>query len=82
MRILFNGINSEIDNTWNELEQIAKSKKVSLVDVLKLHANDKMYTNDALAYYEALKERSIEERTDSLLLDELKSIISNIENYG
>ena len=82
VRILFNGINSEIDNTWNELEQIAKSKKVSLVDVLKLHANDKMYTNDALAYYEALKERSIEERTDSLLLDELKSIISNIENYG
>lgn len=82
VRILFNGINSEIDNTWNELEQIAKSKNVSLVDVLKLHANDKMYTNDALAYYEALKERSIEERTDSLLLDELKSIISNIENYG
>jgi hypothetical protein len=41
-----------------------------------------MFKEDTLAYYEALKERSIEESTDSLLLDELKSIISKIENYG
>lgn len=82
VRILFNGITSEIDNTWNELEQRAKSKKVSLVDVLKLHANDKMFKDDALAYYETLKERCSEEKTGTLLSDELKSIISKIENYG
>ena len=82
VRILFNGISSEIDNTWNELEQRAKSKKVSLVDILKLHANDKMFKDDALAYYETLKERCSEEKTGTLLSDELKSIISKIENYG
>lgn len=82
VRTLFNGINAEIDNTWNELEQRAKSKKVSLVDVLKLHANEKMFKDDALAYYETLKERSSEEETGTLLSDELKSIIAKIENYG
>ena len=82
VRFLFNGISSEIDNTWNELEQRAKSKKVSLVEVLKLHANDKMFKDDALAYYETLKERGSEEKTETLLSDELKSIISKIENYG
>ena len=82
VRILFNGISSEIDNTWNELEQRAKSKKVSLVDVLKLYANDKMCKDDALAYYESLKERYSEEKTGTLLSDELKLIILNIENYG
>lgn len=82
VRILFNGINSEIDNTWNELEQMAKNKKGSLMVILNQHANDKMFKDDPLAYYEALKERSIEEGTDSLLLNELKSIISKIENHG
>jgi hypothetical protein len=79
---LFMNVSPEIDKTWGVLEQVAKNKKESLTEILNRHANDKMFKEDTLAYYEALKERSIEESTDSLLLDELKSIISKIENYG
>jgi uncharacterized protein with ParB-like and HNH nuclease domain len=79
---LFMNVSLEIDKTWGVLEQVAKNKKESLTEILNRHANDKMFKEDTLAYYEALKERSIEESTDSLLLDELKSIISKIENYG
>lgn len=79
---LFMNISPEIDKTWDMLEQMAKNKKESLMVILNQHANDKMFKEDPLAYYEALKERSIEEGTDSLLLNELKSIISNIENHG
>ena len=79
---LFMNVGLEIDKTWGVLEQVAKNKKESLTEILNRHANDKMFKEDTLAYYEALKERSIEESTDSLLLDELKSIISKIENYG
>ena len=79
---LFMNISLEIDKTWDMLEQMAKNKKESLKVVLNQHANYKMFKEDPLAYYEALKERSIEEGTDSLLLNELKSIISKIENHG
>lgn len=79
---LFMNVSLEIDKTWGVLEQVAKNKKESLTEILNRHANDKMFKEDTLAYYEALKERSIEESMDSLLLDELKSIISKIENYG
>ena len=76
---LFMNISPEIDKTWDMLEQATKNKKESLVMILNQHANDKMFKEDPLAYYEALKERSIEEGTDSLLLNELMSIISKIE---
>lgn len=79
---LFMNISPEIDKTWDVLEQVAKNKKESLMVILNQHANDKMFKEDPLAYYEALKERSIEEGTDSLLLNEFKSIISKIENHG
>lgn|GEM_PF-83572 len=79
---LFINISPEIDKTWDVLEQMAKNKKESLKVILNQHANDKMSKEDPLAYYEALKERSIEEGTDSLLLNELMSIISKIENHG
>jgi hypothetical protein len=79
---LFMNISPEIDKTWDLLEQVAKNKKESLMVILNQHANDKMFKEDPLAYYEALKERSIEEGTDSLLLNEFKSIISKIENHG
>lgn len=79
---LFINISPEIDKTWDVLEQMAKNKKESLKVILNQHANDKMLKEDPLAYYEALKERSIEEGTDSLLLNELMSIISKIENHG
>ena len=79
---LFMNISPEIDKTWDMLEQMAKNKKESLKVILNQHANDKMFKEDPLAYYEALKERSIEEGTDSLLLNELKSIISKIKNHG
>ena len=76
---LFMNISPEIDKTWDMLEQATKNKKESLMMILNQHANDKMFKEDPLAYYEALKERSIEEGTDSLLLNELMSIISKIE---
>jgi hypothetical protein len=79
---LFMNISPEIDKTWDLLEQVAKNKKESLMVILNQHANDKMFKEDPLAYYEVLKERSIEEGTDSLLLNEFKSIISKIENHG
>jgi len=50
---LFMNISPEIDKTWDMLEQMAKNKKESLKVILNQHANDKMFKEDPLAYYEA-----------------------------
>lgn len=76
---LTKGLSEEIDEVWNQLKQEVKKKNLSLAQILNQYASEKRYQEDALAYYESLKEKKSEEGTYETLLQELKAIISKIK---
>ena len=81
VRSLFRNENSNIDREWNLLAKTAELHKKSITDILKRHAQENMFADDPLAYYETVEEKDSESEGFEVIINELKAITSKIENY-